>query len=78
MDRQAMIAYPDGWTCQCCGEEFHGTWPATYPPNPDEGTVCTACQPHMSVGRNFSCAPEDADYAEILEARSRRSPMKRT
>jgi rRNA maturation protein Nop10 len=34
-------AYPDGWTCIECGNEFHNEFPANYPP--EEGTICKRC-----------------------------------
>ena len=34
-------AYPDGWTCCDCGNEYHNEFPANYPP--EEGTLCKNC-----------------------------------
>ena len=34
-------AYPDGWTCIICGDEYHTEFPANYPPK--EGTICRGC-----------------------------------
>lgn len=51
----AEDAYPDGWTCNGCGEEFHGVMPAQ-PVRPSEGTVCVACRKDETAALQ-----EDAD-----------------
>lgn len=37
-----LNAWPDGWTCDICGDEYDGKMP--FSPQPEEcGTVCDAC-----------------------------------
>ena len=41
MKKDTYDAYPDGWTCIACGEEFQNVLPASILDG--EGTICDVC-----------------------------------
>ena len=44
-------SWPDGWTCQRCSHvEMAGALPSPNPPDPNEGTVCAACDRRKGPG----------------------------